>query len=310
MVLEELARLVRHVEYDVVDAAPLQFEVDGTRDRIARGELAARVVFEHEAVARRHRLAGFRRNAQDAPFAAQRLADQEGLHLRVIQAGRMELHELHIRDPAAGAPGHGDAVARRRIRIGRVEIDLAGAARCQHDMAGRQGHHFVSFLIERVQAVAAAYIMRVERNARRHEPAAGDQVDRGMPFKHRDIGVLAHLGHQRFLNGMARGVGCVHDARMAVAALAVQLKARHLLVAGARERYAFGNQPFDRGRRPFNDELDGLRIVQPGAGDHGVVDMRRERILRVDDGRNAALRPIAGASQQGPLGDDGYLPGP
>jgi hypothetical protein len=37
-------------------------------------------------------------------------------------------------DLAAGAPGHRDAVAGRGIGIGRVQIDLAGAAGGQHRM--------------------------------------------------------------------------------------------------------------------------------------------------------------------------------
>ena len=47
-------------------------------------------------------------------FAAQGLGDQEALGRRVVQAGRVELVEFQVADPAAGAPGHGDAVDRWR----------------------------------------------------------------------------------------------------------------------------------------------------------------------------------------------------
>ena len=73
---------------------------------------------------------------QMAALAAHRLGDQEGLGVRVVQAGRVELDELHVGDPAAGAPGHGDAVAGRGVGIGRVQVDLAGAAGGQHGVAG------------------------------------------------------------------------------------------------------------------------------------------------------------------------------
>ena len=53
--------------------------------------------------------------AQDGAFAAQRLADQERLRLRVEEAGGMELDELHVRDRHAGAVRHRDAVAGRDV---------------------------------------------------------------------------------------------------------------------------------------------------------------------------------------------------
>ena len=39
----------------------------------------------------------------------------------------MELEELHVPDGGAGAVRHGDAVARRDVRIRRLQVDLAGA---------------------------------------------------------------------------------------------------------------------------------------------------------------------------------------
>ena len=45
----------------------------------------------------------------------------------------MKLVELHIGDPTTGAPGHSDAVAGGAVRVAGVEINLAGASRCQDD---------------------------------------------------------------------------------------------------------------------------------------------------------------------------------
>ena len=59
-------------------------------------------------------------------FAAHRLGDQEILDLEIVEAGRVELHEFHVAIAAAGAPRHGDAVAGRAARRGRIQI---GAAR-------------------------------------------------------------------------------------------------------------------------------------------------------------------------------------
>ena len=87
--------LVRDVEVHAVDAVLLDLEVDGARDDVARGELGARVVARHEALA-----VG---QPQDAALAAHRLGDQERLGVRVEEAGGVELDELHVGDRARPA---------------------------------------------------------------------------------------------------------------------------------------------------------------------------------------------------------------
>ncbi len=82
--------------------------VDGAGDDVARGQFAALVEARHETLAQAAVGVG---RVQGGAFAAQRLGDEEGTRVAVVQAGRMELHEFHVRHPAAGAPGHGDAVA-------------------------------------------------------------------------------------------------------------------------------------------------------------------------------------------------------
>ena len=49
--------------------------------------------------------------------------------MRMIEAGRVKLDEFHVGNATTGTPGHGDPVAGGGVRIGRVQIDLAGAAR-------------------------------------------------------------------------------------------------------------------------------------------------------------------------------------
>src|SRR5690606_3157420 len=78
---------------------------------------------------------------QTAALAANSFGHQESLGLRVVETGRVKLVELHVGDPAAAAPSHGDTVTGGAIRIAGVEIDLAGAARCQyHEARSKQLH--------------------------------------------------------------------------------------------------------------------------------------------------------------------------
>ena len=78
-------------------------DFDGHRagDDVARGEvLGGRRVALHEALA-----FGI---DQIGAFAARALGDQ---HAGAVDAGRMELHELHVLERQAGAQHHGVAVA-------------------------------------------------------------------------------------------------------------------------------------------------------------------------------------------------------
>ena len=117
----ELRIAMGDVEEDIVEPVALDLAVDRPGDDVARRELSASVMVGHEAVP------GFWM-FEDPALAAHRLGDQEVLDLQIVQAGRVELHHLHVGDAAARPPRHGDPIASRAARRGRVEIGAAGAA--------------------------------------------------------------------------------------------------------------------------------------------------------------------------------------
>ena len=148
------------VQVDVVlvlaDAAAFA-DLDGhrARDHVARGEvLGRRRIALHEALA-----FGI---DEIAAFAARAFGDQAA---GAVDAGRMELHELHVLQRQAGAQHHGVAVAGAGMRRGAGEIGAAIAA-------GREDRHL------RAEAVDRA-VVELERD---HAAAAAlvvhDQVDR------------------------------------------------------------------------------------------------------------------------------------
>ena len=92
MLADESLALVGDVEVDAVEAALLHLGVDGAGHDVARGELGARVVLRHEALA-----VG---QLQQPALAAHRLGDEEALGVRVVEAGGVELDELHVRHRA------------------------------------------------------------------------------------------------------------------------------------------------------------------------------------------------------------------
>ena len=96
------------VEPEVVEAALDEPAADGPGHHVARREVGERVLVGHERAPVVV--------AQDRALAAQRLREQRARHRRVVQRGRVELHELEVGDRDAGPQRHRDAVAGARAR--------------------------------------------------------------------------------------------------------------------------------------------------------------------------------------------------
>ena len=108
-ILVEMAEMEMHVILVGAGAAAFaDLDGDGARDHVARGEiLGVRRIALHEALA-----FGI---GEEAAFAARAFGDQ---HAGAVDAGRVELHELHVleRQPGAQAPWR----CRRRCRYART----------------------------------------------------------------------------------------------------------------------------------------------------------------------------------------------
>ena len=128
----------------LADAPALaDFHGDRARDHVARREILHRWrIALHEALA----LA----IGEIAAFAARALGDEAA---RAINAGRMELHELHVLQRQAGAQHHGVAVARAGMRRRRGKIGAAIAAGGQH---GERGAETMDRAVVELQADDAA----------------------------------------------------------------------------------------------------------------------------------------------------------
>ena len=107
------------VEPEVVEAAVDEPAADRPGHDVARREVGERVLVGHERDAVLV--------AQDRALAAQRLGEQRPRHRRVVQRGRVELHELDVGDRDTGPQRHRDAVAGRERRVGGDREALPGA---------------------------------------------------------------------------------------------------------------------------------------------------------------------------------------
>ena len=78
--------------------------------------------------------------------------DEEVLDLKVIEAGRVELHHFHVGYPRARAPGHRNAIAGRPARRGGKLIDPPRPAACQNGRAGKMAFNPASLLVQRIDS--------------------------------------------------------------------------------------------------------------------------------------------------------------
>ena len=143
--------------------------------------------------------------AQERAFAPQRLGEQRTRHRRMMQRGRMELHELHIgtRDP--GPQRQRDSVAGRERRVRRDRVALTGATG-RDDGVGRPHLDRAPGRVERDDARG----LPVDDEQREREPSLADLAarrDRGRDERPLDLGA-------------GRVATRVHDARERVATLA------------------------------------------------------------------------------------------
>jgi hypothetical protein len=284
VVEQERLRQVRHVEVGAVVAAALHLRVDAAGHDVARGQLLARVVAGHEGLA----LAV----PQDAALAAQRLGDEEALRRRVIEAGGVELEELEVRHRRAGAPGHGQPVAGRHVRVRGVEVRLARAAGGEHGDARGEGGDLPRRAVEHVGAERP--VGPGDAGLRR-----GEQVDADLLLHDADAALVARF-EQGALHLAAGGVLGVGDAPPRVAPLAGQVQVALLAVEADAEL----EQPADPVRPLADGDVDGVPVAQAGAGHQRVLDVALGLVVGAQHRRDAALGVLGVPLAASALGQD------
>ena len=190
------------IQKHTITAQPFHFMIDGTGDDIPGRELCPGIEFGHEMTAVRQ--------FQFCPLSAQGLGNEERFGMGVKQAGWMKLVELHVANPTARPPGHGDTIAAGAVGIGGVEISLAGATGSEHHEAGFYQLDIIAALVEDVAAHADAPVALVG--------GLYHLIYSGTGFNQVDVGVGLGPRLQRFEYGLAGGVGGMNDTTVAVAA--------------------------------------------------------------------------------------------
>ncbi len=295
---DEIRRLVADVQIQAVRAQTLHFMVYGARHHVPGGQLGALVEARHEALAVGQQ--------QAAALAANRLGDQKALRLGVVQAGGVELHEFHVRHPAAGAPRHGDAVAGGHVRVGGIQVHLGGAAGGQHHRT-RQNHvGFAGFDVVHIGPAATTFftLLPVGAVVLLQNQVHGDPV-----LKKLYIVALLDAVDQRAGDRHPGGVGGVDDAPVAVAALAGQVVGQGIGLGAlqAGKVHPLVDQPADRARPVFHRVAHRVVMAQAAAGQVGVAHVALQGVVAVEHRGHAALGVVSACMGEFTLGQQRRL---
>src|SRR5690606_6108021 len=183
----------------------------------------------------------------------------------MVKAGWVELVELQIAHPAAGAPGHGDAVSAGAVRVAGIQVDLGCTAGRQYHELGLEGFNFAGGAIQYIGAQAAP--------AAQSQLAFSDQIDRPALLQQVDMGSVLGAGEEGIEKRRTGSVGRMDDAPMAVAAFTRQviLEAARFgigLITG--EGHALLNEPLDGFAAVLDGKADGVLAAESGASDKGI----------------------------------------
>ena len=280
------------VQEDVVlllaDAAAFaDFDGHRARDHVARGEvLGGRRIALHEALA-----FGI---DEIAAFAARAFGDEAA---RAVDAGRVELDELHVLQRQAGAQRHRAAVAGAGMRRGAGGIGAAIAAGGEDRGLGAEAMQRAVVELERDHAAAGALVV--------HDQVDGEELDEEFG------GVAQRLAVHGVQHGMAGAVGGGAGAlRLALAVIQRHAAERPLIdlaVLGARERHAPMLQLVDGFGRVAHHVFDGVLVAEPVRPLDGVVHVPAPvvRMHVAERSGNAALRRDRVRAGRKHLGDAG-----
>ena len=229
--VDHLGAQVLQVQVDVIrvlaDAAAFA-DLHGHRaaDHVARGQvLGVGRIALHEALARRI--------GEVTALAARAFGDQAA---RAVDAGGMELHELHVLQRQAGAQHHAAAITGAGVRGRAGEIGAAITA------GGEDGH-------VRAEAMQLAPVARSSATTPRHSPFSMMRSMAKYSMKNSRL-VLQRLLVQRVQHGVAgaigRRAGALRDALAVVAWSCRRRGAGRCGPRRARERHAVVLQLDDR----------------------------------------------------------------
>ena len=262
---KEFSRLVGNIQIDARTTRALHLRVDRAGHHVTGGQLQARVVFLHEPPSP---VIG-----QDPPFPTDRFGDQERFCLGVVEAGGVELHELHVGHRRPGPPCHGHTVAGRDVWIGCIEIDTTAPSRGEDRDIGADRLDGTARLVQHIETHTSILHGIAQLTG-------GDQVDRDAVLEDGDGGMGGDSCQQRLLDFQAGGVLGMEDAAFGVPSLASKIgftmtvRSRSLV-----EMHSKTHKLGDPLRSFRDDRPNHLLMAESVTGDQRILHMKCHGIL-------------------------------
>src|SRR3989338_4435582 len=225
----------------------------------------------------------------------------------MIKTCRMELVELHISDTTSGPPGHGDAVSRGAIGIGRKEISLTGSTGGKNHEFCLEDIHRACFRRENVSADALISLQP--------QFAARNEIDCHPVFEQINVAVLASLMRQCFEYGSACGIGGMNDSSMTMSTFLCQVQGcqvvwlqwrfcRAILCifrSDGREWHSLFDQPANTFTAVCNDVVDDIRVTETRACIESIGNVSVDAVVIIQYSGYSALCIVSGPLTQLPL---------
>ena len=253
-------------------AGPLHLPHNRARHDIAGRELVGKAIA--------------RAIAQDRSFPAQRLGDQKPRRAFQGERGGMKLHKFDVADFRPGAPGHGDAVSCRDIRVRGVLKHLS-------EPAGRQQHGARANWLAFQYGSRYAFLIHQQFRDRR-VAAKGYVAQRG------------RLGVERARDFATGGIAVrVKNTIAAVGTLASKRQLRALAI----EFRAPGDELLDGGGSFLHQRAHRGAIAEAVACCERVLFVQLDLIVIAERYRDAALGIFGRRFAEAFLGNHEYPPG-
>ncbi len=289
--VDHLGPQVLEVQVDVVvlgahAAALADLDRHGAAHDIARGEvLRVRSITLHEPLA-----LGVR---EIAALAARAFGDEAA---GAVDAGRMELHELHVLQGQPGAQHHRAAVPGAGVRRGAGEVRAPVAAGRENRRVGAEAVQPSLGHVESHDTAAGAVL--------HHEIDREELDEEGRRAADR---LLVEGVQHRMTGAVRRGAGALRDALAELRRHASEGPLVDAARLRARERHAIVLELDHRRGRLLAHELDRVLVPEPvGALDRVVhVPAPIVRAHVAERGADAALRGNRVAAGRKELGDAG-----
>ena len=224
--------------------------------------------------------------SQNCAVAAKSLGQQRPRHARVVQRGRVELHELHVRDRHAGTHRHPDPVTGRNGRVRRHREELSGTTSGEDRVTSPDLHRPTGG----VQCSDS------------HAPTVlHHEVDTEAALPNVDVGQgMRRIGQRAFDLRARRITTRVHHSRQRVTALDGERERSVLFVEPRAEFHEFSNATRSFG----HEDVDRIGVAQAGSGDERVLLMQLGRVRIAEHRGHSTLRVPGGRRREFALGDD------